>query len=417
MTTPYWLALPPEPGLFRVQDPSLIGLAEAESPLAVEFVLDIDGHALTVRRPIDFKWTDPVAGERHRPLEVTPAVSVRPATKVLMFPRGEARTLSVRLTAGAPSVAGTLRLEMPAGWSATPATQPFALSGKGAEAELAFHVQPPPPSNGQQDSSTLRAVADVGALHLSQGAIHIEHAHIPIQTVLDRSDVRLVSFAIERQGSKIGYIPGPGDEVPAALRQVGYEVTSIGDDVLAGLVPGSPALARFDAIVIGVRAFNTDETLRRAHAALMAYVEAGGTLVAQYNTNNRLAPLATPIGPFPFEIGHERVTDESAAVHFLHPDQRILDAPNRITARDFDGWIQERGLYFASTWDPRYQTVLGMNDPGEPSLDGGLLWVRHGKGVFIYTGLAIFRQLPAGVPGAFRLFANLLAAGHEQDAR
>jgi LmbE family N-acetylglucosaminyl deacetylase len=419
LTTPYWLALAPEPGLFRVQDPSLIGLAEAESPLAVEFVLDIDGHALTVRRPIDFKWTDPVAGERHRPLEITPAVSVRPATGVVMFPRGEARTMSVRLAAGAPSVAGTLRLEMPAGWSATPAAQPFTLSGKGAETELAFRVQPPPPSNGQQDSATgtLRAVADVGALHFAQGVSHIEHAHIPIQTVLDRSDVGLVSFAIERQGSKIGYIPGPGDEVPAALRQVGYEVTPIGDDVLAGLVPGSPALARFDAIVIGVRAFNTDETLRRAHAALMAYVEAGGTLVAQYNTNNRLAPLATPIGPFPFEIGHERVTDETAAVHFLHPDQRILNAPNRITARDFDGWIQERGLYFASTWDPRYQTVLGMNDPGETTLAGGLLWVRHGKGVFIYTGLAFFRQLPAGVPGAFRLFANLLAAGHGQDAR
>jgi hypothetical protein len=149
----------------------------------------------------------------------------------------------------------------------------------------------------------------------------------------------------------------------------------------------------------------------------MTYVEAGGTLVAQYNTNNRLAPLTTPIGPFPFEIGRERVTDENAAVAFLLPEQRILNLPNRITARDFDGWVQERGLYFASTWDSHYQTVLGMGDPGEPALTGGILWARHGKGVFIYTGLAFFRQLPAGVPGAFRLFANLLAAGHGQDAR
>ena len=426
LTTPYWLALPPEPGVFRVQDPSLIGLAEAEPALQVELVFEIDHRSVVVRRPITFKWTDPVAGERTRPLEVTPAVSVRPTTEVLMFPRGEARTLGVRLAAGAPSVAGTLRLETPAGWSATPAAQPFALSAKGEEVELSFRIQPPASSGPQgATTGTLRAVADVGvdvgALHLSQGVSHIEHAHIPVQTLLGRSDVRLVSFAIDwqgnRQGIKIGYVPGPGDEVPAALRQVGYEVTLIGDDVLANLVPGSPALARFDAIVTGVRAYNTDEKLRRAHPALMAYVQAGGTLVVQYNTNNRLAPLTTPIGPFPFEIGRERVTDETAAVAYILSEQRILGAPNRITDRDFDGWVQERGLYFASTWDPRYQTVLSMSDPGETAQTGGILWAHHGKGVYIYTGLAFFRQLPAGVPGAFRLFANLLAAGQAQNAR
>jgi LmbE family N-acetylglucosaminyl deacetylase len=418
LTTPYWLTLPPEAGLFRVTDPSLIGLAEAESPLQVEFVFELDHHALVVRRPIVYKWTDPVAGERTRPLEITPVVSVRPTTEVLMFPRGEVRTLSVRLAAGAPSVAGTLRLEMPAGWSAIPAARPFALSAKGEEAEYSFRLQPPPPTGPQSTATgTLRVVADVGALHLMQAVDHIERAHIPIQTVLDRSDVRLVSFAIDRQGSKIGYVPGPGDEVPAVLRQIGYEVTLIGDESLASLAPGSPALARFDAIVIGVRVYNTDEKLRRAHPALMAYVQAGGTLVVQYNTNNRLAPLATPIGPFSFEIGRERVTDESAAVAFLFPEQRILNAPNRITDRDFDGWIQERGLYFASTWDPRYQTVLGMSDPGETAQTGSILWARHGKGVFVYTGLAFFRQLPAGVPGAFRLFANLLAAGQGSNAR
>jgi LmbE family N-acetylglucosaminyl deacetylase len=417
-TTPYWLELPPEPGVFRVQDPSLIGLPEAASPLQVEFVFDVAGHALTVRRPITFKWTDPVAGERYRPAEVTPLVAVRPSTGVLMFPRGEARTLTVRLAAGAAVTAGTLRLEMPAGWSATPASMPFALASKGQETEFTFRIQPPP-MNGQQstDAGTLRVVADVGDLHFSQSVGRIEHAHIPIQTVLSRADVRLVSLPINQQGSKIGYIPGPGDDVPAALRQVGYEVTLIGDEVLAGLPANGSALARFDAIVIGVRAYNTNEKLRAAQPALMAYVQAGGTLIAQYNTNSRLAPLTTPIGPFPFEIGRERVTDENAAVSYLLPDQRILNAPNRITERDFAGWVQERGLYFASTWDSHYQAVLGMNDPGESALAGGILFARHGKGVFIYTGLAFFRQLPAGVPGAYRLFANLLAAGQGPNAR
>jgi len=418
LTTPYWLALPPEPGVFRVQDPALIGLPEAASPLQVEFVFEIEGRALTIRRPITFKWTDPVAGERHRPLEVAPLVSVRPSTGVLMFPRGEARTLTVRLAAGAPEISGTLRLEIPAGWSATPASRPFALASKGQETEVTFRLQPPP-TTGQQGpaTGTLRIVADVGSQHFSSSVGHIEHAHIPIQTVLGRTDVRLVSFAINQQGSKIGYIPGPGDDVPAALRQMGYEVTLIGDEMLANVPTNGAALSRFEAIVIGVRAYNTSDKLRVAQPALMAYVQAGGTLIAQYNTNNRLAPLATPIGPFPFEIGRERVTDETAPVEFLLPDQRILNIPNKISAHDFDGWVQERGLYFASSWDPRYQAALSMSDPGESALSGGIISARLGKGVYIYTGLAFFRQLPAGVPGAFRLFANLLAAGQVQNAR
>jgi len=418
LTTPYWLALAPEPGVFRVQDPSLIGLPEAASPLQVEFVFDIEGRTLTVPRPITFKWTDPVAGERYRPLEVAPVVSIRPSTPVLIFPRGEARTLTVRLGADTSAVSGTLRLETPTGWTATPASLPFALASKGQEAEFAFHIQAPP-ANGQQGSvaGTLRVVADVGGHHFSSSVGHIEHAHIPIQTVLGNAEVHLVSFPIERQGTKIGYIPGPGDEVPAALRQIGYEVALINDEILTSLQAGASTLARFDAVVIGVRAYNTSEKLRAAQPALMAYVQAGGTLVAQYNTNNRLAPLTTPIGPYPFEIGRERVTDENATVDFLQPNQRILNVPNRITERDFAGWIQERGLYFASTWDPRYQAVLSMSDPGEQPLSGGILWTHYGKGVFVYTGLAFFRQLPAGVPGAFRLFANLLAAGQRQNAK
>jgi LmbE family N-acetylglucosaminyl deacetylase len=408
LTTPYWLASPPGPGAFHVQDPALVGLPEAESPLRVDFVFEIDGHILTVSRPITFQWTDPVAGERYRPVEIAPLVSIRPSTPVLVHPNGEARTLTVRLTAAAPAVAGVVRPEVPAGWTATPASAPFSLAAKGDEAELAFRIQPVAAAD-RRSTGTLRLVAEVGGARFSQGVHRIEHAHIPVQSVLARSEVRLVSFAIERRGDKIGYIPGPGDEVPASLRQVGYDVTLIGDEVLVNAGSSSAGLSRFDAIVVGVRAFNTNEKLRAAHPALMAYVQGGGTLVVQYNTNNRIAPLTAPIGPFPFEIGRERVTDENADVLLTTPDHRILTVPNKITERDFDGWIQERGLYFAANWDPRYQTVVSMGDPGESTLPGGILWTRYGKGTFVYTGLAFFRQLPAGVPGAFRLFANLLA--------
>jgi hypothetical protein len=427
LSTPYWLASPPEPGLYVVGDPQRLGMPEDPPRFQVQFVFDVTGRPLVVSRAVAFKWTDPVAGERYRPLEITPRVSVRPDTQVLMFPEAQhqPRSLTVRLVAGAPAVKGVLRLEAPAGWSVDPASAPFAIDAKGQEVELAFHVRHAPgKTDGAPTPATLRAVAEVAGwtagspadsvagvealARFAQGVVRIEHAHIPIQTWLAAAEVRLVPLALATAGKTIAYFTGPGDEVPASLRRVGYEVTLLDDEALR---EGAAGLARFDAVVIGVRAFNTSERLRAAHGALMKYVEAGGTLVAQYNTNSRIAPLSGPIGPFPFDISHDRVTDETAAVTFAEATHPILTTPNRIDAHDFEGWIQERGLYFAEKWDARYQTPLAMNDPGEKPLAGGLLWARHGKGTFVYTGLAFFRQLPAGIPGAFRLFANLMARG------
>jgi len=405
-STPYWLETPPEAGLYRVGDPALVGAPEGPPKLEVEFTFALAGRKLTVARPVVYKWTDPVMGERSRPLEVTPLVSVAPDVGVMLFPGGTAKTLGVRLSAGAPSVTGTLRVEAPAGWPVTPPTIAFSLGAKGSEATFAFQIAASV-KNAIPAPGTLRVVADVDGRHLSREVIRIEHAHIPIQTLLLDADVRLLPIDLKTGGKKIGYFPGPGDEVPAALRGVGYEVTLLGDESLGG----GGGLARFDAIVIGVRAFNTSERLRAAHATLMAYVEGGGVLVSQYNTNNRFAPLATPIGPWPFDISQKRVTDETAAVTFASPKHPALTTPNVLGPRDFDGWVQERGLYFPDKWDPKYETPLSMHDPGEAALFGGLLWTRAGKGTFVYTGLSFFRQLPAGVPGAFRLFANLLSGG------
>ncbi|HVU49552.1 MAG TPA: PIG-L family deacetylase [Polyangia bacterium] len=403
-TTPYWLDAPPEAGLYRTPDARDVGAPESAPALVVTFGLGIGGRTLSYARPVTFKWTDPVMGERARAVEITPAVSVRPDASVLMFPDAGARTLAVRLVAGAPAVAGVVRPAAPAGWAVEPATAPFSLARKGAEATVSFRVRP---AAAGAAAGTLRVAAEVGGVRYGRGVVHIDHAHIPIQTWLADADVRLVPLALAKGGTRIGYVPGPGDEVPASLRRVGYEVTLL-DDV-AGLTPAS--LARFDAVVTGVRAFNTSERLRAAHAALMSYVEGGGTLVVQYNTNNRLAPLTDALGPWPFDIGRDRVTDETAPVTFTAAAAPALTAPNALGPRDFDGWVQERGLYFAERWDPRYETLVTMHDPDEKPLAGAILWARHGKGTFVYTGLAFFRQLPAGVPGAYRLFANLLAGG------
>jgi LmbE family N-acetylglucosaminyl deacetylase len=407
-TTPYWLETAPEAGLYHA-DPGLVGAPERPALLAVEFTLTVDERSFTVSRPVSYKWTDPVMGERYRPFEVTPAVSVSPGTSVMLFAGAAPQTLEVRLAAGAPSVSGVLRPEPPAGWVVEPASAPFTMGAVGSEATLGFRVRP---AGGARlpAAGRLRVVADVGGAHLSKGVVRIDHPHIPMQTYLVDADVRLEPIDLALGGTKIGYIPGPGDEVPAALRRVGYDVTLLGDEALAA---GAAALRRFDAVVVGVRAFNTSERLRAAHAVLMGYVEAGGTLVVQYNTNNRLAPLTTPLGPWPFEIGQKRVTDETAPVTFTAAGHPALTVPNALGPRDFERWIQERGLYFAEKYDAaHYQTPLVMNDPGEPPQAGSLLWARHGKGTFVYTGLAFFRQLPAGVPGAYRLFANLLAGGH-----
>jgi hypothetical protein len=195
---------------------------------------------------------------------------------------------------------------------------------------------------------------------------------------------------------------GSGDQGPEALEQMGFDVTLLDDDDVE-----NAELVRFDAIVAGVRAYNTRPRLRGLQRRLLDYVSAGGRLVVQYNTAE--PALQNSLGPHPFQISRERVTVEEAPVGMKSPDHPLLTGPNRIGPADFEGWVQERGLYFASPWDARYDAVLSSHDPGEPARDGGLIFARHGKGVFVYTGYAFFRQLPAGVPGAWRLFANLVS--------
>jgi LmbE family N-acetylglucosaminyl deacetylase len=398
-TQPYWLTHPPEPGHWTVSDPALIGLPEAPA-LSVELTVAIGTTKLKLARPLVYKWVDPVAGELERGLEILPPVTVHPDAPLLVF--ADAATihpLAVRIKASAAAIAGELVPEVPTGWQVEPARAPFSLANKGDEAELTFRVHPP---RGEA-SATLKVVAVVAGQRLSRSIVRVEYPHIPIQTVTPEADVKLVRADIHHKRTRIGYIPGAGDEVRAALRQVGYDVTALSDELLA-----HGSLAPYQAIVVGVRAFNVNPRLPFVHDRLMKYVADGGTLVVQYNTNNFISKLPAELGPAPFKITQLRVTDETAAVTFVDPKHQLLHRPNPIGEADFAGWVQERGLYFADAWDRAFQPVLRMHDPGEPEREGSLIVAKHGKGAFIYTGLAFFRQLPAGVPGAYRLFANLL---------
>lgn len=199
---------------------------------------------------------------------------------------------------------------------------------------------------------------------------------------------------------------GAGDEIPEYLTQIGYNVTSLTDDDLE-----LSSLNNFDAIITGIRAYNTREKLRSTNDNLLKYVENGGTLIIQYNVNRGL--VTEQIGPFPFSLSRDRVTEEDSPVSFTDPKHHLLNSPNKILPDDFNGWIQERGLYFADKWDPKYETILSCKDNGEAEKSGGLLFTKYGKGVFIYTGYSFFRQLPDGVPGAYKLFVNLISANSQ----
>jgi hypothetical protein len=305
--------------------------------------------------------------------------------------------VQVRVTSSTGAVKGEVRLEAPKGWRVEPASVAVDLAAADNESYASFTVHAPPnPGEG-----TLRAIVKVDGRDYSFAREKISYQHIGTHLLMPPADARIVRADIKKKGDLIGYIPGAGDDIPQSLQQIGYTVKVLdGSDITA------ETLKRFDAVVLGIRAYNTQDRIAAWQAELLAYVKAGGVVVVQYNTSDLKTKA---IGPAPLEISRERVTDENAEIRILAPDHPALNTPNKISADDFKGWVQERGLYFPNKWDANWTALLSCNDPNEKPLDGGLLVAKSGQGYFVYTGYAFFRQLPAGVPGAYRLFANLVS--------
>ncbi|MGA7274728.1 MAG: PIG-L family deacetylase [Candidatus Udaeobacter sp.] len=397
---PYWLREPGTEGTFSVDDQNLIGLPENPPHLPIEITLQVSGQELRYVVDTRYRTVDPVAGELRQSLVIAPPVFTDFANPVLMFATNQPKPVSVRVVASTGPVKGQVKLSAPDGWHVDPVAVQIDLKGANAETVAAFTVKPP-----EQDSEgTLRAIASIGGREYSFGHVRISYPHIGVHILMPRAEVKVVRADIRKKGERIGYIPGAGDDVPESLQQIGYAVKMLTDGDIT-----EKNLAQFSVVVLGIRAYNTDDRISTWLPELFAYVKNGGVAIAQYNTT---ADLKTKeIAPYPLEISRDRVTDENAEVRILAPNNPLVTTPNKITSKDFDGWVQERGLYFPDKWDAAWTPILSCNDPKEKPLDGGLLIAKSGKGFFIYTSYSWFRQLPAGVPGAYRLFANMVSLG------
>ena len=402
---PLWLQGNDKPkGMYETVVP-VLGVLPPGSLQAMQGIirLQINGQDHAFSKPVVYKFNDPVDGETYEPFEIIPPVLTSIKCDVHLFPGTEAQEVNVVVTAGRDNVAGKVSLQVPEGWTSSPAAQDYQLDIEGAEASFTFSLSPP-----KND-----AVAEAIAVASYEGKFYdrslqwIDYDHIPKQFMLPLASARIVRTALQKKGENVGYLMGAGDAIPESLEQMGYKVTLLSETDL-----NASSLANYDAVILGVRAFNTVDALKYKNKELMSYVEQGGTLIVQYNTSHRL--VTQDIAPYPLQLSRDRITVEESPVQIIAKKHPIMTSPNKIGPKDFEGWVQERGLYFPDEWDKAFEPILSSKDPGEDKdLTGGLLVAKYGKGYYVYTGYSWFRELPAGVPGAYRIFANMISLGQE----
>jgi LmbE family N-acetylglucosaminyl deacetylase len=399
-TGPYWLQAASSVGMYTVNQQALRGLPETPRYLSVRWRITVAGVPLEYDTDVAYKTEEPAIGEVWRPFEVMPPAFVEfdQPSYILTTAR---KDIGIKIKAGHDNLKGNVFLMASNGWEVVAPELPISITKKGEEKILYFTLV----AKNSPSEAQLTVQLNVDEKSYQYKLVPIKYDHIPQQSVLLPATAHAAYAEVQTLSKNIGYFMGAGDDVPNALRQIGCNVTLLEDKDFSD----TKSLRKFDAIVMGVRAYNTKEALKFQNAKLLEYVQNGGTLVVQYNNNFEL--FVEKPAPFNLKLSRTRVTDETADMRFLLPDHPALNQPNKLTADDFKGWVQERGLYFPSEWDTAYAAPLSCNDPGEKPADGSLLIAKYGKGYYVYTGLSFFRELPAGVPGAYRLFANLISLG------
>lgn len=400
ITQPYWLNEKPEKGIYKIQEEKFRGLPMASDALGAEFSLNIEGEIVKYSHPIKYKYTEPSIGEIYKYLEIRPEIMLNLDQKVYIFADNKPKKVSVMVKSNVANLSTKVKLNLATGWNYEPKEIEVNFTEKNQEKPVFFMVTPPTNSS----ETDIKASASTANGTFSRSLKNIKYEHIPELNVFPEASAKANRINLLKKGQNIAYIAGAGDEVPESLKQIGYDLTNLNETTIKG------NLSKYDAIIVGVRAYNTEDWLVNAQNTLFEYVKNGGNLIVQYQTQAFYGTVKTKeLGPYPISIGRGRVTEENAEMKVLRANDPILNIPNKIDAKDYDGWIQERGLYFAEKWSDKYTSVYSIKDTGETEQEGALLYTKYGKGTYIFTGLSFFRQLPAGVPGAFRLMANLIS--------
>ena len=401
-TAPYWLNQKGSLGMYKVEDKNLIGKPETPRAITIDFHLNINGFPFTVTKDLVYRYSKPDKGELYRPFEIIPEASAKINQKVIIFENDQQKEIPVTVQAGKDNLEGYITIAHPNGWSVFPEKQKITIANKGQEQTFIFTIIPPK----NQSEGLISPMVTIGDKTYTKELVEINYEHIPFQTVLLPSESKIVRLDIKKRGENIAYIEGAGDVVPESLQQIGYNVMILKPEDIT-----PERLSAFDAVVVGIRAYNIVEALKFKQEILFDFVDKGGNMVVQYNTNRGIK--VDKIAPFDLQLSRDRVTDENAEVTLLAPNHELLNFPNKITTKDFEGWTQERGLYFPDQWSSDFTPILSMHDKDETAKTGSLLVAKHGKGYYIYTGLSFFREFPVGVSGAYRLFANMLSIGKQ----
>ena len=395
----YWLEHSLPNGSFDVRDQGLIGKAENDAAFTIHYRINIEGEDFIISRPLQYKFTDPVKGEVYQPVVVLPKLEVQ-------FDKENYVSLNGSSSNGNYIIKSNFRNNNAKYLIQAKTSGAWKISNdsvyhEGSSSSIGTTYNPLNKNNNLSDKISLTSKNHTTYPGFTKT---ISYDHIPTITYYPAATAHLVNLDLKTKGKKIGYIAGAGDKIPEALKQMGYQVTLLERDDIT-----TNKLKELDAVITGIRAYNVHSYLSDKYDVLMKYINDGGNLIVQFNTNNFVGPMRSKIGPYGFNISRTRVTEEDAKVRFALPAHSVLNFPNKITEADFEGWVQERSVYEADQLDAAFTAPLEMNDTNEKPSNGSLVIAKYGKGNFIYTGLALFRQIPAGVPGAYRLLANIIA--------
>jgi LmbE family N-acetylglucosaminyl deacetylase len=397
-TQPYWLENKGTIGMYTVNDQTKIGIPDIIREIKVVFTIEINGTEIPLERTIIYKYNDNVKGEMYNYLDIVPEVTTGIINKVAFFNTDKSKPIAVKVKAGKDNISGNLKLDLPASWTVSPTSIPFSFEKKGMEQTAYFEVSPPKSSS----EVIAKAIATVANKSFDKEQMVIEYPHITKQQVLKSAEAKFIKLDLKVNSKRIGYIMGAGDEVPESLTQMGYSVTLLNPEDIT-----TEKLQTLDVIMTGIRAYNVLPTLESKRKILFDFVKEGKTMIVQYNTPEGAS--TANIAPYPLTISRDRVTEENAEVRFLAPNHPVLNYPNKISSKDFEGWTQEQGLYYPNEFDTAFTPILSSNDKGESPKNGALLVAQYGKGFYVYTGLSFFRELPEGVAGAYRLLSNMIS--------